>query len=321
MEETRALSTPELNLRTLIVTILSRTTQAKLLLWKQRSKVRAALEGDENTRYFHACANQRHRRNKIQLIEHNGCELHNHDQKAAVLHSFYVNLLGSELPTNWAFWLEDLHPDEALRLDHLAAPFNRDEIHQAFRYMRANANPRPDGFGPLFYKSTWATTSPALYSLFESFYTHSTDLERLNRSYLVLLPKKDNASKPQDFRPIALQNSTIKGISKVLTARLQPHIPYLIGTDQSGFVLGRCIADSFAYAADILNCCYRRCSPTIILKLDFHKAFDCVNWDSLGHVLRCRGFPERWCKWIHELLNIGKTAVLLNSIPGRWINC
>jgi hypothetical protein len=26
-----------------------------------------------------------------------------------------------------------------------------------------------------------------------------------------------------------------------------------------------------------LSCCYRRNAPTIILKLDFHKAFDCVN--------------------------------------------
>ena len=60
----------------------------------------------------------------------------------------------------------------------------------------------------------------------------------------------------------------------------------VVRLDQSRFVLGRCIIESFAYAADLLHCCYRRDSPTIILKLDFHKAFDCVNWSSLAHILR-----------------------------------
>lgn len=84
VEEIRPLSTQEANLRSLVVTILSRVTQAKFVLWKQRSKVWAAIEGDENTRYFHACANQRHRHNKIQIIEHDGRELSNHEHKAAV---------------------------------------------------------------------------------------------------------------------------------------------------------------------------------------------------------------------------------------------
>lgn len=180
VEERCPLSVPERNLRTLIVNILSKVTQSKLLLWKQQSKVRAALEGDKNTRYFHVCANQRHQRNKIQIIEHDGCELRNHEQKAAVLHAFYVNLLGSSRTTSWRFHLEDLYPEEALQLDDLVDSFDRAEIHQAFYHMHANASPSPDGFGPLFFKSTWATTSPALFSLFDSFYSHSSDIERLN---------------------------------------------------------------------------------------------------------------------------------------------
>lgn len=242
------------------------------------------MEGDENTRFFHACANQRHRRNKIQVIEHDGCEMHNHDQKAAVLHAFYLNLLGSPTQTAWDFRLEDLYPEIAPGLNHIDAVFDKDEIHLAYKYMDSNASPGPDGFGPLFFKTMWAATSSDLLSLFSAFHSHTADIERLNRSYLVLLPKKAGARKPQDFRPIALQNSTIKGISKVLTNPLQPLIPSLIGTDQLGFVLGRCIADSFVYAAELLHCCHHRNAPTIVLKLDFHKAIDCVAWDSLDHI-------------------------------------
>jgi len=31
--------------------------------------------------------------------------------------------------------------------------------------------------------------------------------------------------------------------------------------------------------------------PTIVLKLNFAKAFDSVSWDSLLRMLRVRGFP------------------------------
>lgn len=179
----------------------------------------------------------------------------------------------------------------------------------------------PDGFGPLFYKASWQTIASDIVALFDAFHSHSTDLERLNRSYLVLLPRNEVARKPQDFRPIALQNCNVKSISKVLTDRLQPPIPSLIGSDQSGFVLGRCIADNFTSAADLLHCCYRRNAPTIVLKLDFHKAFNSVSWSSLDCILQCRGFTDKWRAWVQDLLTTGKTIVLLNGVLGRWINC
>lgn len=202
VEETRPLSPQESNLRSLIVKILDRVTQAKLLLWKQRSKVKAAIEGDENTRYFHACTNQRLRKNKIQVLEHDGCDVFNHDSKAAVLHSFYRDLLGTSVDTSWEFCLDDMY-HEGSPLDVLDAEFNEEEIYTAFRRMHINASPRPDGFGPLFLKAIWRTGVGDVRSLFAAFHANATNIKRLNRSYLVL-PKKENARRPQDFRPIAL---------------------------------------------------------------------------------------------------------------------
>lgn len=48
VEESRPLSRPEFALREVIVRLLGRVVKEKLLLWKQRSKIRAAIEGDEN---------------------------------------------------------------------------------------------------------------------------------------------------------------------------------------------------------------------------------------------------------------------------------
>jgi hypothetical protein len=95
----------------------------------------------------------------------------------------------------------------------------------------------------------------------------------------------------------------------------------LVHADQSGFISGRCIAENFVYAAELLNCCHKRKAPAMIIKLDFRKAFDSISWKSLQKILKHRGFPRRFQMWIKDILKTGKTAILLNGIPGNWINC
>jgi hypothetical protein len=40
----------------------------------------------------------------------------------------------------------------------------------------------------------------------------------------------------------------------------------------------------------------------IILKLDFEKAYDKVNWSFLQRTLRMKGFSPQWCKWIERIV-------------------
>jgi hypothetical protein len=81
------------------------------------------------------------------------------------------------------------------------------------------------------------------------------------------------------------------------------------------------LKENFVYAAELLNCCHKRKAQAMIIKLDFRKAFDSISWTSLLKILRHRGFPDKFCKWIEEILSTGKTAILLNGVPGPWINC
>jgi hypothetical protein len=61
--------------------------------------------------------------------------------------------------------------------------------------------------------------------------------------------------------------------------------------------------------------------PTVILKLDFSKAFDSINWQSLRAVMLVRGFPVVWCDWMQMILESSRSAILMNGIPGPWIDC
>jgi hypothetical protein len=110
-------------------------------------------------------------------------------------------------------------------------------------------------------------------------------------------------------------------MSKVLTMRLQAEIPKLINLNQIGFIRGRSISHTFVYAMELVQVCNKKKKPAIVLKLDFAKAFDMVNWDGLFRVLRARGFPEQWVSWMHYMLSSSKSAVLVNGCPGPWITC
>lgn len=91
--------------------------------------------------------------------------------------------------------------------------------------------------------------------------------------------------------------------------------------DQTGFIKGRSISEKFVYATELVQFCHKRKAPTIVLKLDFAKAFDSVCWESLLTILKARGFPTEWCDWIKNLQKTSKLAILLNGVPRLWISC
>jgi hypothetical protein len=224
-------------------------------------------------------------------------------------------------PSSWCFDLSSLYPNALPLNESLSAPFIPEEIKNAFTTMNKLSSPSLDGFGPSFLSTFWATVSHDVLGVFSSFYDGTIDLSRINRAFLVLLPKIDATVHPSQFCPISLQNYVMKAITKVLMTWLQTTIHALVDADQTGFLSGHHISENIVYAADLLRCCHSRKAPTLVFKIDFRKAFDSVNWSSLLAILKTRGFDERWCLWMERILDTGHTAILLNGVPRCWIRC
>jgi hypothetical protein len=119
------------------------------------------LEGDENTRFFHARASQRLRRNTIRAIDVDGAIVVTHDAKAAALFGFYSSLLGQATDDRWDFDIDALYVG-CPRLGglELVAPFSVSEIKKAVDSMDRSSAPGPDGLGPSFYRAAWASILP-----------------------------------------------------------------------------------------------------------------------------------------------------------------
>jgi hypothetical protein len=170
LEEQRTLQPNEKKLWCIAVRGLQDIHAEKLAFWRQRFHVRLVVEWDENSRFFHAVASGRCRRNNIAVLECDVVIATTHSAKCDVLHNFYSALLGRTRGTSWNFNLGDLYPSLDLASHNLSTPFTTSEITAAWFAMDMHASPGPDGVGPSFYKHFWSLLLEDVALLFQDFH-------------------------------------------------------------------------------------------------------------------------------------------------------
>jgi hypothetical protein len=235
---------------------------------------------------------------------------------------FYSNLFG---PTpNFEIQIDDCIWEDAACLsdtdnEQLCKPFSEAEIRYALDQMEKNKAVGPDGIPIEFYQECLRIIKKDIVSLFDDFYQGKVDISRLNYGIITLLPKTDDASKIQQFRPICILNCLYKLITETLTIRIESLADKLIHQAQSAFMKGRNIMAGVLTLHEILHETKRKGECGVILKLDFEKAYDKVNWSLLFECLKARGFCDQWCDWIKEVVSGGTVSVKINNLLGPYI--
>lgn len=213
---------------------------------------------------------------------------------------------------------EQLQPDQKAFLEH---PISIEKIKQTLFSCNPSKAPGPDGIPFLFYQTYWDLIHLDLNLIFQAFYNRTLDLSKLNLASICLIPKKSDVSTIDQFRPISLINCSFKLITKLLTNRLAQVISPLINDSQAAFIKGRLIGDNIVIAHEILHHTRITKQKGILLKLDFEKAFDKVNWDFLVEILEARGFGTLFVNWIRDILTSSRTSVSFNGNQGPYFPC
>lgn len=224
---------------------------------RQRGKINWCVLGDEDTRFYHARASARCRNNQIKVIFHEGLPHFSQEAKLNIMTDFYRNIMGTAIPSSSVLDFQHLYPNR-INLSSLSQPFSEHEILCAIKGIPRDKSPGPDGFGSGFYQDFWQIIKNDILKFFDQFYRGELKLQGINRSFMILLRKKENNNEPTNYRPISLLNCTVKWITKILATCLQAMIKLLVDADQSGFVKTRCIADNFMYAMDLVQTCRKR---------------------------------------------------------------
>jgi hypothetical protein len=91
--------------------------------------------------------------------------------------------------------------------------------------------------------------------------------------------------------------------------------------NQYGFIKGRNIQDCIGWAFEYLYICHKSKRPIIILKIDFEKAFDKVEYPAIIAMLKAKGYGPKWIRLVESILHSTSTSVLLNGVLGKKIVC
>ncbi|KAK1692879.1 hypothetical protein QYE76_009576 [Lolium multiflorum] len=237
------------------------------------------------------------------------------------VYDFYRSLLGSS-----AARMCGLAPDTWDRLSrvseeenvNLALTFSESELEAIVKDMKTDTAPGPDGFPVVFFKRFWPQVKLGILHILNDFVLGRIDISRLNFGILSLIPKVPGADQITQYRPIALINVIFKIVSKAYASRLDPVAHRILSPNQTAFVKGRNILDGPLTLLEIIHDLRRRKHNGVLLKLDFEKAYDRVNWDFLGEVLRCKGFDEGYIHRILQLVSGGQTAISINGEVGPF---
>jgi hypothetical protein len=97
---------------------------------------------------------------------------------------------------------------EPQQLQHLDLPFSDQEMERVIKALPKQKASRPDGFIGSFFKSCWhIIKDDCMEALYQFYNMNQQGLHILNQALVTLIPKKPNAEKITEFRPISLIHS------------------------------------------------------------------------------------------------------------------
>jgi hypothetical protein len=295
---------------------LMKIYEEEKIYWFSKSNERWLLEGDNNTAYFHRVANGRKRKNTMYSLKKDDINIQGTTDLLVHATDYYKQLFGhgegNKMQLADSIWsAEEKLSEEDNRV--LLEPFTEEEVHLALKMMVKNIAPGPDGAPVEFYQACWPLVKHDIMSLFNDWQTGVLNLYRLNFGMIILLQKTPEADVIRKYRPICLLQVLYKLLTKVATLRVEPFMDKLISPCQTAFIKGRNIINGVMSLHEILHEAKRKKQQGIVLKLDFEKAYDKVDWEYLMKCISQKGFCEEWCAKINGIIRNGTLCVKINN--------
>lgn len=200
-----------------------------------------------------------------------------------------------------------------------------EEVKTAIFQMNPDKAPGPDGMTPAFYQKHWKIVGQDVFEMVRAFFRSGDIPTDLNKTNIVLIPKKNQPTVVGDLRPIALCNVLMKVIMKILMKvimkilanRMKSLLNMVVSDAQSAFIPGRLISDNIMVGYEVMHYLKRKKvgkDGFMALKLDMSKAYDRIEWDFLKSILLKMGFSSWWVNLVLKCV----TSVSYNIVNGVY---
>ena len=115
----------------------------------------------------------------------------------------------------------------------------------------------------------------------------------MNDANVAVLFKKGSTENPENYRPIALLNTTYKILASIIQRRLAKGMDQAIDEMQLGFRKGRSTSQPLQIVRRIAEIVEESGAAMYMLLMDWEKAFDKVDQERLIFALERMGIPQQ----------------------------
>ena len=241
------------------------------------------------------------------IRDKNGSVLMGADKQLNRWAEHFEELLNRPAPQNQP----DIQPAETdLPID--CNKSTREEIKKAIAHMKNGKVAGPDGIPAEALKADVNTSVEMLYSLFEEIWEKEEIPAEWKEGYLIKIPKKGDLSRSDNYRGITLLSVPGKVLNRIILERMKGTVDQTLREQQAGFRQDRSCTDQIATLRIIVEQSIEWNSSLYINFVDYEKAFDSVDRETLWKVLRHYGVPKKLvnmiknsyegmsCRVIHE---------------------
>ena len=203
--------------------------------------------------------------------------------------------------------------------DRIEGPLSYEECKKALDTFQNNKAPGEDGFTVEFYMFFFDLLGHDLVASFNAAYDANELTISQRRGVITLIPKEDGSLlELSNWRPVTLLNVNCKIATKAIARRIEPLLPNLVHTDQTGFIKGRYIGENIRLIIDIMEHTKSESIPGILVSLDFRKAFDSLEWSFMMKALDIFNFGTSIKRWISTFYTKIESAAINNGFMTNW---
>ena len=231
------------------------------------------------------------------------------DDRVNIWYEHFKKLLGSERKDDTNISINpDLNLDLSETHDIRITAFTLEEYRKVTNNLKDGKAAGPDDISPEILK--YCTFDDIILNFANNILTLQETPAQWTSSNIKPLPKSGDLSDVNNYRGISLASIASKITNKMILNRIQPAIDKLLRNNQNGFRPGRGTIAHILAIRRLIEGIKARNIESIIICVDFKKAFDSIDREALFKILKIYGIPELLIRTIKCLHSNSKAQVI-----------
>lgn len=189
---------------------------------------------------------------------------------------------------------------EDCRVDHdpHKEPPDFEEVRRAIMRLKNHKSPGIDNIAGELWKYGGGAMQSRLYELIRRIWEEEQQPMEWNVGIICPIHKKGCRKKCGNYRGIALLPTAYKVLSYIILARLEPYAEQILGDYQCGFRRNRSTVDQMFLLKQIMEKRWEYAQSVHCLFVDFAKAYDSIDRETLYHILTSYQVPKKLVRMI-----------------------